>query len=108
MKKRVSEIWTSLPIVEAKQPEIWRKKGGGGKTLCGFGDFSNQHGLVKRRPTAPIKQLKGELHKYYKVVEIYEYGTSQTCSLCNNRVELYRNYIRRKKDGRSRTHSKNV
>ena len=68
-------------------------------TLVGFGDFSNQHGLVKRRPLAPIKRLKGQLHQYCKVVEIDEYGTSQTCSSCCNRVELYRNYIRRKKKG---------
>ena len=65
----------------------------------GFGDFSNQHGLVKRRPLAPIKRLKGQLHKFCKVVDIDEYGTSQTCSECSNRVELYKNHIRRKKNG---------
>jgi len=34
------------------------------KTLVGFGDFSQKHGLVKKHPTAPIQKLKHELRRY--------------------------------------------
>ena len=69
------------------------------KTLVGFGDWSQQHGFVKKHPTAPVKRLKRELRKYCRVVDIDEYKTSQTCSLCLNPVVLYRNRIRWKKNG---------
>ena len=69
------------------------------KTLVGFGDYSQQHGLVKSHPTTPILRLKRELHRYCKVVDIDEYKTSKTCSSCNKEIELYRNRIQRKKKG---------
>ncbi len=69
------------------------------KTLVGFGDHSQQHGLVKSHPTTPILRLKRELHRYCKVVDIDEYKTSKTCSSCNKEIELYRNRIQRKKKG---------
>lgn len=69
------------------------------KTLVGFGDYSQQHGLIKSHPTTPILRLKRELHKYCKVVGVDEYNTSKTCSLCNNPIELYRNRIFRKNKG---------
>jgi len=69
------------------------------KTLVGFGDYSQQHGLVKSHPTTPILRLKRELRKYCKVVDIDEYNTSKTCSSCNKEIELYRNRIQRKKKG---------
>ena len=70
------------------------------KTLVGFGDFSQQHGLVKKHPTAPIQKFKHELRKYCDVIEIDEWGTSKTCNLCKSPIELYKNkVIRKKKDG---------
>jgi hypothetical protein len=70
------------------------------KTLVGFGDFSQQHGLVKKHPTAPIKKFKSELRRYCDVIEIDEWGTSKTCNLCKNPIELYKNkVIRKKRDG---------
>ena len=70
------------------------------KTLVGFGDFSQQHGLVKKHPTAPIQKFKHELRKYCDVIDIDEWGTSKTCNLCKSPIELYKNkVIRKKKDG---------
>ena len=70
------------------------------KTLVGFGDFSQQHGLVKKHPTAPIQKFKHELRKYCDVIDIDELGTSKTCNLCKSPIELYKNkVIRKKKDG---------
>jgi transposase len=69
------------------------------KTLVGFGDYSQQHGLVKSHPTTPILRLKRELRRYCRVVDIDEYKTSKTCSSCNKEIELYRNRIQRKKKG---------
>jgi transposase len=69
-------------------------------TLVGFGDFSQQHGLVKKHPTAPIKKFKNELRKYCDVVEVDEYNTSKTCNCCHKPVELYKNkVIRKMRDG---------
>jgi len=74
------------------------------KTLVGFGDFSQQHGLVKKHPTAPIKKFRNELRKYCDVIEIDEYSTSKTCNCCFNPIELYKNkVIRKMRDG---THTK--
>ena len=47
------------------------------KTLVGFGDYSQQHGLVKSHPTTPILRFKKELRRYCKVVDIDEYKTSK-------------------------------
>jgi len=70
------------------------------RTLIGFGDFSQQHGLVKKHPTAPIKKFRNELRKYCDVVEIDEYNTSKTCNYCYKPIELYKNKIIRKmRDG---------
>ena len=70
------------------------------RTLIGFGDFSQQHGLVKKHPTAPIKKFRNELRKYCDVVEIDEYNTSKTCNCCYKPIELYKNKIIRKmRDG---------
>jgi len=75
----------------------------GRKTLVGFGDFSQQHGLVKKHPTAPIQKLKHELRKYCDVIDIDEWGTSKTCHRCLNPVVLYKNrVIRKNNDGTSR------
>ena len=70
------------------------------KTLVGFGDFSQQHGLVKKHPAAPIKKFKNELRKYCDVVDIDEYNTSKTCNCCHKPIELYKNkVIRKMRDG---------
>ncbi len=61
------------------------------KTLIGFGDFSQQHGLVKKHPTTPILKLRKELKKYGDVVLIDEYRTSKTCYKCKSEIKLYRN-----------------
>ena len=60
-------------------------------TLVGYGDYSQQHGLVKGRPTAPIVKLKKELSKHCTLKEVDEYLTSKTCSFCYERVCQYRN-----------------
>ena len=61
------------------------------KTLIGFGDYSQQHGLVKNHPTTPILKLKKELKRFCDVVDIDEWGTSKTCHKCFERITLYRN-----------------
>jgi len=61
------------------------------KTLVGFGDYSQQHGLVKGHPPVPILKLKRELKRHCDVVDIDEWGTSKTCHKCLGKVELYRN-----------------
>lgn len=72
----------------------------GKKTLVGFGDFSQQHGLVKKHPTAPIQKFKHELKRYCDVIDIDEWGTSKTCNKCLGSVVLYKNkIIRKKRDG---------
>jgi len=63
------------------------------KTIIGFGDFSQQQGLVKKHPTTPILKIKKELNKYCDVIEINEYNTSKTCHLCHQEVKLYKNRI---------------
>ena len=74
------------------------------KTLVGFGDFSQQHGLVKKHPTAPIQKFKHELKRYCDVIIIDEYNISKICNKCFQPIELYKNkIIRKKRDG---THSK--
>ena len=73
------------------------------KTLVGFGDFSQQHGLVKKHPTAPIQKFKNALKQYCDVVEIDEWGTSKTCNICHSKIELYKNKVIRKKRDGSRT-----
>jgi len=60
-------------------------------TLIGFGDYSQQHGLVKNHPTTPILKLKKELKRFCDVVDIDEWGTSKTCHKCFERITLYRN-----------------
>jgi hypothetical protein len=72
------------------------------KTLVGFGDFSQQHGLTKGHPTTPILKLKRELRRYCDVVEIDEWGTSKTCNKCFGRVNLYRNKKKRKGETKAR------
>ena len=93
--------FTSYCRSKATLAEICKRIGGGKdvKTLVGFGDWSQQHGFVKKHPTAPVKRLKRELRKYCRVVDIDEYKTSQTCCLCAKPVVLYRNRIRWKKNG---------
>jgi len=93
--------FTSYCRSKATLAKICERIGGGKnvKTLVGFGDYSQQHGLVKSHPTTPILRLKRELRKYCRVVGIDEYNTSKTCSSCSNPIELYRNRIRRKKNG---------
>ena len=60
-------------------------------TLIGFGDYSQQHGLVKNHPTTPILKLKKEFKRFCDVVDIDEWGTSKTCNKCFERITLYRN-----------------
>jgi hypothetical protein len=93
--------FTSYCRSKATLAKICERVSGGKnvKTLVGFGDYSQQHGLVKSHPTTPILRLKRELRRYCKVVDIDEYKTSKTCSSCNKEIELYRNRIRRKKNG---------
>jgi len=73
------------------------------KTLVGFGDFSQQHGLVKKHPTAPIKKFRHELRKYCDVIDIDEFGTSKTCNSCYHPIELYKNRVIRKMKNGTKT-----
>jgi hypothetical protein len=83
--------FTSYCRSKSTLERICRKITGGKKTLVGFGDFSQQHGLVKKHPATPILKLKNQLRRYCDVVEIDEWGTSKTCHRCFGKVELYRN-----------------
>lgn len=83
--------FTSYCRSKSTLEKICRKIAGGKKTVVGFGDFSQQHGLVKKHPMTPILKLKNQLRRYCDVVEIDEWGTSKTCHRCFGKVEIYRN-----------------
>jgi hypothetical protein len=83
--------FTSYCRSKASLHEICKKIANNKKTLVGFGDYSQQHGLVKKHPPAPILKLKNTLRRYCDVVEIDEWGTSKTCNKCFQRINLYRN-----------------
>jgi hypothetical protein len=83
--------FTSYCRSKASLHEICKKITNNKKTLVGFGDYSQQHGLVKNHPTTPILKLKKELKRYCDVVDIDEWGTSKTCNNCFERITLYRN-----------------
>jgi transposase len=71
------------------------------KTLVGFGDYSQQHGLVKKHAPTPILKLKKELRRVCDVVEIDEYRTSKTCHQCFEEITLYKN-MKMRKDKKAR------
>ena len=54
----------------------------GGRTVVGLGDWSQQD-MIKGTPKAPLKAMKAELKKRAVVIDIDEYRTSKTCSVCN-------------------------
>ena len=85
---------------KATLTEICKKIANGKKTLVGFGDYSQQHGLVKSHPTTPILKFKRELKKFCNVIDIDEYRTSKTCNACHKEITLYRNkQIRKDREG---------
>ena len=83
--------FTSYCRSKATLEKICRNITNDKKTLIGFGDYSQQHGLVKNHPTTPILKLKKELKRFCDVVDIDEWGTSKTCHKCFERINLYRN-----------------
>ena len=58
--------------------EVGKKKE---RVLVGLGDWSAQDGF-KGRPKAPVKKLRAALKKRATVIDIDEYRTSKTCSVC--------------------------
>ncbi len=64
-------------------------------TIIGLGDWSQQQGIIKSHPTAPVKRFKDELRKIKNcyVIDINEYRTSKECSLCHNDVKNLNHYI---------------
>ena len=62
--------------------------------IIGLGDWSQQQGIIKRHPTAPVKKFKDELRKIKNcyVIDINEYRTSKECSLCHNDVKNLNQY----------------
>jgi hypothetical protein len=60
------------------------------KTIVGFGDWSQQQGIIKKHPSAPNKKLREALKRYrdcISLISINEYRTSKECSLCHNEVK---------------------
>lgn len=84
--------FTSYCRSKATLDRICKKITNNKRTLIGFGDYSQQHGLVKKHPTTPILKLKRELSRHCDLIDIDEYKTSKTCSMCFREVTLYRNY----------------
>jgi transposase len=85
----------------------------GKKTLVGFGDWSQQDGVIKKKPKAPVKKFRKELRNYATVVRIDEFRTSKTCSGCGHKEDMFhvkhwqRGYCRRegcKKMGLFKSH----
>lgn len=65
----------------------------GMKTIVGFGDWSQNQGIIKKHPSAPNKKLREALKRYRdckSLVSINEYRTSKECSLCHNEVKKLR------------------
>jgi len=64
-------------------------------TIIGLGDWSQQQGIIKSHPTAPVKKFKDELRKIKNcyVTDINEYRTSKECSLCHCDVKNLNQYI---------------
>jgi hypothetical protein len=70
----------------------------GGRTVVGLGDWSQQDGFLKGTPKAPIKRMKEELKKRAVVLDIDEYRTSKTCSVCCglDSMKKVRVYVKKK------------
>jgi hypothetical protein len=58
------------------------------KILIGLGDWSQQDGVLKGKPKAPVKKWRRELRNYATVVRIDEYRTSKTCSCCHHEGDV--------------------
>lgn len=81
--------WRFTLFIESKRVlhRFAKELVGTAKNPCiGFGDWSKQNtGILKGSPTAPVKKFKKILEQRgYKVIEIDEYKTSITCSLCKS------------------------
>jgi len=85
--------------------DISKRLTAGGKNVCiGFGDWSQQDGVIKGHAKAPLKKLRRELRKHATVIAIDEYRTSLTCSVC---LEL-KNVVNMKYNKVNKTSEKKV
>jgi hypothetical protein len=48
----------------------------------GWGDWSQQPGVIRGHPSVPIKRMRNELNKHCDVIDINEYLTTKMCSKC--------------------------
>lgn len=75
----------------------------GGRTLIGFGDWSNRDvaGIIKKSPAGPVKKLESELRKHCRVVSVDEFRTSKVHNTCGGK--LTNRCRHHHKDGETRT-----
>jgi hypothetical protein len=76
----------------------------GGKTVVGFGDWSNEDsgGIIKGSPSGPVKRLERELRKHCRVVSVDEFKTNKLHFDC--KTQLHNQYSEKQcKDGAIRT-----
>ena len=60
-----------------------------GRTLIGFGDWSNRDvaGVIKKSPAGPVKKLEAMLRQRCRVVSVDEFRTSKTHHTCGGRLD---------------------
>ena len=88
MKIKILNLWLTTYVHSQKALEyISKKVVDNKKTLIGFGDWSQQDGVIKGHRKAPLNRTKRVLRKHATVIDIDEYLTSQKCSCCGAKMK---------------------
>ncbi|KAF1317709.1 hypothetical protein FI667_g14517, partial [Globisporangium splendens] len=60
-----------------------------GRTLVGFGDWSNrdQVGFIKKSPAGPVEHFESQLERYCSAIAVDEYRTSKLHSECHGELK---------------------
>ncbi|KAF1336069.1 hypothetical protein FI667_g581, partial [Globisporangium splendens] len=63
--------------------------GTSGRTLVGFGDWSNrdQVGFIKKSPAGPLKRFEHQLKRYCTVIAVDEHRSSKLHSVCHGELK---------------------
>ncbi len=70
----------------------------GEKMIFGLGDWSQQDGIIKRHPTAPVTKFAKKMRTHAYVQMLDEWGTSKGCSCCGSVCKKQR-LLRERKEG---------
>lgn len=87
-KKKFRDLkFTRMVMAQKKLHKICTKIAGEGKTLFGFGDWSNNDKCIKGHNKGPVQKVKKALKKYCKVVDVDEHLSSKPCHNCKCHLE---------------------